>query len=62
MFQFLCFKVDNIWDICEKSKMLKFFIFCGSVPHKSMNASAVIKMPIIGYKSDISQFLVTHLP
>ena len=22
---------------------------------------AMIKMPIIGYKSDISQFLVTHL-
>ena len=26
-----------------------------------MNTSAVIKMPVIGYKLDISQFIVTQL-
>ena len=43
----------------ENLKILKFLLKRPLQP--SMNASAVTKMPFIGYKSDISQFLVTHL-
>ena len=50
------------YGIFGKNQKFEDFLILRKHPLKPpMNASALIKMHIIGYKSDIPQFLVTHL-